>query len=82
MLLALDVDDAMFIISLYCGILVMWFCGILTSLFDEIIMKIKKKMLLTNYGESWLCGGLFYIIMVKRENDMSDGGKIARFFTW
>jgi hypothetical protein len=39
-------------------------------------------MLLTNYGESWLCGGLFDIIMVKRENDMSDGGKIARFFTW
>jgi hypothetical protein len=44
MLLALDVDDAMFIISLYCGILIMWFCGILTSLFDEIIMKIKKNV--------------------------------------
>lgn len=71
MLLAFDVDDAMFIISLYCGIL--------ASLFNGIIMK--KRSCWRGYGESWLCGGLFDRIMVKRGKDMSVGGKVAIFFT-
>lgn len=52
-------------LSLYCGCVN---CGILRGLFDWIMVKIEKKMLLISYDDN--CLGWFDRIMVKIREDI------------